>query len=92
MPKVQKTCEIAAQSYLEPFKEISGTEISIGMTEHLNRQLEISTNSRLSQDFSNVLEPIQNSNQNLADKIAAALKNQNMTMVLDSREIGRIRR
>lgn len=92
MPKVQKTCEIAAQSYLEPFKEISGTEISIGMTEHLNRQLEISTNSRLSQDFSNVLEPIQNSNQNLADKIAAALKNQNLTMVLDSREIGRIRR
>lgn len=92
MPKIQKTCEKAAQSYLEPFKEISGTELSMGMTEHLNRQLEISANSRISQDFSSVLEPIQSGNQNLADRIAAALKNQNLTMVLDSREIGRIRR
>ena len=92
IPETQEVCKIAAQSYLEPFKEISGTDFSMGMSDHLNRQLEISANSRISQDFSSALEPIQSGNQNLADKIAAALKNQNLTMVLDSREIGRIRR
>ena len=92
MPRIQKTCELAAQSYLEPFQDISEEDISFSMTEHLNRQLEISTNSRLSQDFSSVLEPIQSGTDNLAGKIAEALKNQNLTMVLDNREIGRIRR
>lgn len=92
MPRIQNTCRKAAQSYLEPFKEISGTEFSVDMSEHLNQQLEISANSRLSQEFSSVFEPIQNSNQNLAERIAEALKNQNLTMVLDKREIGRIRR
>lgn len=92
IPETQEVCKIAAQSYLEPFKEISGTDFSMGMSDHLNRQLEISANSRISQDFSSALEPIQSGNQNLADRIAEALKNQNLTMVLDSREIGRIRR
>lgn len=92
MPRIQKTCELAAQSYLEPFQDISEEDISFSMTEHLNRQLEISTNSRLSQDFSSVLEPIQSGTDNLAGKIAEAIKNQSLTMVLDNREIGRIRR
>ena len=92
MPRIQKTCELAAQSYLEPFQDISEEDFSFSMTEHLNRQLEISTNSRLSQDFSSVLEPIQSGTDNLAGKIAEAIKNQSLTMVLDNREIGRIRR
>ena len=34
MPKIQKTCKKAAQSYLEPFKEISGTERQKAASDH----------------------------------------------------------